>query len=159
MNVGDFFVWGFVATLVLTTTMSLAQGAGITRISLPFLLGTAVSDNRARAMGLGTVMHFSVGFVVALIHVAVYESLGWTNGWLGALVGAVHGLFVLTTVLQVLPYVHPRLASQHQGPTPTRRLEPPGFLGMNYGRPTPAVTFVAHVIYGALLGAFYSPSL
>lgn len=157
VNLSDFSLWGFVATVVLTTTMSLAQGAGVTRISLPFLLGTAVSDHRARAMALGTLMHFSLGLLLALLHVAIYESIGWTNGWLGALVGGAHGLFVLTTVLQLLPYVHPRLASQHQGPTPARRLEPPGFLGLNYGRATPVVTLVAHVVYGTLIGACYTP--
>jgi hypothetical protein len=28
-------------------------------------------------------------------------------------------------------------------------------MALNYGRRTPAVTLVAHVIYGAILGLFY----
>jgi hypothetical protein len=47
------------------------------------------------------------------------------------------------------------MASKHHGPTPTRQLEPPGFMGLNYGQSTPVLTFVAHVLYGVLLGAFY----
>ena len=39
--------------------------------------------------------------------------------------------------LPLIPGLHPRMASEYQGPTPTRQLEPPGFLALNYGRPTP----------------------
>jgi hypothetical protein len=34
-------------------------------------------------------------------------------------------------------------------------LQPPGFLALNYGRRTPLVTVAAHLLYGAILGAFY----
>ena len=32
-------------------------------------------------------------------------------------------------------------------------LEPPGFLMLNYGVSTPAVTAAVHVLYGAIVGA------
>jgi hypothetical protein len=47
------------------------------------------------------------------------------------------------------------MASRHHGPTPTRQLEPPGFLALNYGWATPATTLLAHVVFGLILGAFY----
>ena len=47
------------------------------------------------------------------------------------------------------------MASEQHGPTPTRQLEPPGFLALNYGRRTPISVLVAHLVYGAILGAFY----
>jgi hypothetical protein len=34
-------------------------------------------------------------------------------------------------------------------------LEPPGFMGVNYGVVTPVAVFVTHAIFGAVLGAFY----
>jgi len=37
-----------------------------------------------------------------------------------------------------------------------RQLEPPGFLALNYGFQTPASVVVAHLIFGASLGAFYA---
>jgi hypothetical protein len=40
----------------------------------------------------------------------------------------------------------------------TPLLEPPGFLMLNYGRRTPVVTVVLHVVYGALVGGFHSLS-
>jgi hypothetical protein len=33
-------------------------------------------------------------------------------------------------------------------------LESPGFLLLNYGRATPAVTILAHLAYGAIVGVF-----
>ena len=33
-------------------------------------------------------------------------------------------------------------------------LEPPGFMMLNYGRSTPIVIVLAHVIYGAIIEAF-----
>jgi len=50
---------------------------------------------------------------------------------------------------------HPRMATEQRGPEPTRQLEPPGFLAMNYGRRTPVSVIIAHLVYGAVLGAFY----
>jgi hypothetical protein len=38
----------------------------------------------------------------------------------------------------------------------TAMLEPPGFMMMNYGRSTPLVSLVAHVVYGGIVGAFAS---
>jgi hypothetical protein len=58
-------------------------------------------------------------------------------------------------VMPILPGLHPRMASEHRGPEPTARLEPPGFMALNYGSSTPLLTLVAHVFYGAVLGAFY----
>ena len=36
-------------------------------------------------------------------------------------------------------------------------LEPPALFAQNYGRRTVAVTLLAHVAYGAILGAFLKP--
>jgi hypothetical protein len=47
------------------------------------------------------------------------------------------------------------MASEEQGPTPTRQLEPPGFLALNYGYRTPLSVIIAHLVYGGILGAFY----
>lgn len=64
--------------------------------------------------------------------------------------------FVLTVGLHIVNAIHPRMARPFQGPTPTRQLEPPGFLALNYGKGTPLVTFLAHLIYGAVLAVFYN---
>jgi hypothetical protein len=59
--------------------------------------------------------------------------------------------------MPALPGMHPRMASEQRGPEVVRVLEPPGFLALNYGVPTPVSVVLAHVLYGALLGFFYLP--
>ena len=49
------------------------------------------------------------------------------------------------------------MASERSGPKLDTVLEPPGPLGLNYGRETPVVAVIAHVAYGAILGGFLSP--
>jgi hypothetical protein len=66
-----------------------------------------------------------------------------------------HGLFILTVMMPLLPSLHPRMASEYQQPEPTALLEPPGFMALNYGLRTPLVILVAHLIYGLNLGVCY----
>jgi hypothetical protein len=155
MNVPSILLWGFVATVALTTLLSLSHGMRLTRISIPFLLGTILTSNRDRALVVGAAFHVFNGWVFALLYAAMLESLGRTAWWLGAGIGGVHGLFVLAVAMPLLPGFHPRMVSEYFGPTPNRRLQPPGFLALNYGRRTPIVTLAAHILYGAIIGAFY----
>ena len=46
---------GFVGTVVLTTALRAASELGLTRMDLPFLLGTASTADRTRAKALGFV--------------------------------------------------------------------------------------------------------
>jgi hypothetical protein len=45
---------GFVGTLVLTTMLRAASELGLTRMDIPFLLGTALTGHRERAKVLGS---------------------------------------------------------------------------------------------------------
>ena len=155
MNWRGSLLWGFVGTVLLTGLMSATQGLGLTRMSLPFMLGTMVTPNRDRAKLVGIGVHLLNGWLLALIYAAAFQSWRRAAWWLGACVGLVHGLFVLLVVMSVLPGLHPRMASEQRGPDPTRQLEPPGFLALHYGRRTPVALLAAHVIYGGILGAFY----
>jgi hypothetical protein len=155
VNFPSIFLWGFSATVILTTTMAAGQGLGLTRMSIPFLVGTIFTPARDRAMVVGVLAHFVNGFVFALFYAWVFESLGWATWWLGAGIGFMHALFVLTAGMAMLPGLHPHMVSEYYGPTPNRLLQPPGFLALNYGRRTPIVTTFAHVVYGAILGGFY----
>jgi len=155
MNVLSVFLWGLLATGLLTTLLQLSQAFHLTRMDVPFLLGTMVTANRDRAKILGFVMHFINGWLFAFLYAAFFHGFGIASWWLGAGMGLAHALFVLVVVLPLLPGVHPRMASDFHGPQPTRLLEPPGFLALNYGYQTPLATVVAHVAYGLVLGAFY----
>jgi uncharacterized membrane protein YagU involved in acid resistance len=157
MNVRGITLWGFVGTVVLTGLMAGCQALGLTRINLPFMLGTMATPDRDRAKLAGFAMHLVNGWLFAGVYAAAFQSWRRATWWLGAGIGLIHGLFVLVAAMPMLPGLHPRMASEQQGPTPTRQLEPPGFLALNYGRRTPISVILAHLVYGAILGAFYRP--
>src|SRR3712207_7370170 len=73
----------------------------------------------------------------ASVYAAAFESWRRASWWLGAAIGLVHALYVLVVAMPALPAMHPRMANEQQGPTPTKQLEPPGFMDMKYGRRTP----------------------
>ena len=155
MNIRGMMLWGFVATMVLTALMSGSQAFGLTRMNLPYMLGTMVTRDRDRAGAIGFGMHVVNGWLFAALYAAAFQSWRRSTWALGALIGLVHGLVVLTAVIPILPGVHPRMAGEQQGPTPTLELEPPGFMALHYGRRTPLSVILAHIVYGAILGAFY----
>jgi hypothetical protein len=157
MTVWATLAGGFVGTLVLTTALRTANELGLTRIDLPFLLGTAFTSDRARAKALGYVLHLAAGEAFALVYCAIFIALD-TSGWLlGALFGLLHGIVSATALVNVLlPAVHPRMGSTLSAADSSPLLEPPGFLMRNYGRGTPIATLLAHVAYGAIVGGFAS---
>ena len=156
MNVGSWLLWGFLGTIVLTTVLAGSQGVRLTRMNLPYMLGTMFTPDRDRAKLVGFVIHLVNGWAFSLLYVAVFHSLRRATWWLGAAIGLVHAAFVLTVAMRIIPGLHPRMASEQQGPTVARQLEPPGFLALNYGVQTPLSVVVAHVLFGAILGGFYS---
>lgn len=92
----------------------------------------------------------------ALPYFFVFLSLNLPTWWFGALLGLGHGLFIMAALMPVMPAMHPRMADETHGPTPTRQLQPPGFLALNYGRRTFVVAILAHIVYGAILGGLAS---
>ena len=158
MNAGSILLWGFLATVVLTTLMEGGQGLGLSRMSIPLILGAAFTGDRSRAHVYGFALHLLNGWLFALLYAAAFESWHRATWWLGALLGLVQALFVLVALMPVFPYLHPRMADESFGPNPTHQLEPPGFMALNYGRPTPVIAVAAHVLYGAILGGFYTLS-
>ena len=155
MSIWGALAGGFVGTLVLTTGMRAATELRMTRIDLPFLLGTAFTADRIRARALGYVVHFLFGLLFASAYYVVFRSIDAASWWLGALFGLIHALFAGTALVNILlPLVHPRMATSFTDASSSPLLEPPGFLLLNYGPSTPAVMVATHLAYGAIVGAF-----
>ena len=135
MSVWGALAGGFIGTLVLTTALRTANELGLTRIDLPFLLGTAVTRDRARAKALGYLMHLAAGELFALAYYAIFAATE-TSGWaFGALLGLLHGIVSATALVNILlPAVHPRMGNELTAANSSPLLEPPGFLLRNYGR-------------------------
>jgi hypothetical protein len=150
-------VGGLVGTVVLTTILRGASELGLTRMDIPFLLGTAITIDRVRAKALGYALHFVFGLLFALGYYAIFRVIDASGFLLGALFGLVHALFAGSALVNVLlPAVHPRMGTGFEAAGSAPLLEPPGFLLFNYGRQTLVVTLVAHVAYGAIVGEFVS---
>lgn len=157
LDTTSWLVWGFAATIVLTSILAGSQGLGVTRMNLPFLLGTIVTPDRDRATVLGVLLHVVNGWIFSLGYVLAFHTWGGPTWWKGAAIGVVHATFVLVALMPALPGMHPRMASEQRGPTVVQQLEPPGFLALHYGRRTPISVVLAHVVFGVILGAFYRP--
>ncbi len=148
-------VGGFLGTVVLTTILRGASELGWTRMDLPFLLGTAVTEDRTRAKVAGYALHFVFGLLFALAYYLVFVVVDRSGVLLGALLGLVHALFAGTALVGILlPAVHPRMGTGFDAAGSAPQLEPPGFMLLNYGRETPLATVVSHLAYGAIVGAF-----
>lgn len=149
----EILLWGLIATMCMGAILFASQNLGWSRLDLPFLLGTIFTGERHAANVLGFALTILIGWFVAFFYYLFFAALGQANWWLGAITGFVHGLLVLTALLPLLPYIHPRVASEYDGPSPRRRLEPPGFLALHYGYRTPVITLLAQTVYGTILGA------
>ena len=157
MSIWGAIAGGFAGTLVLTTALRAGNELGLTRMDLPFLLGTAFTTDRTRAKALGYVLHFFAGLAFALIYYPIFLAIDDSGWWLGAAFGLAHGLFSGTALVDtLLPLVHPRMGTPFTAAPSVALLEPPGFLMRNYGVQTPLVSLAAHIGYGAVVGGFVS---
>ena len=142
---------------MLTTILRAASELGLTRMDLPFLLGTAVTADRVRAKAIGYALHFGFGLLFALAYYAIFVVIDESGFLLGAFFGLVHALFASSALVNILlPVVHPRMGTGFTAAGSAPLLEPPGFLLLNYGRQTPLATIIAHIAYGAIVGGFVS---
>ena len=90
MNVTGWLLWGFVSTVVLTTILSTSQGLHLTRMNIPFLLGTIVKPGSRSAARVGFLLHLVNGWIFALVYVAAFHAWGGATWWRGAAIGLVH---------------------------------------------------------------------
>lgn len=75
MTVWGAIAGGFAGTLAMTSLLRAASELGLTRIDIPFLLGTAVSVDRTRAKVVGFVLHFSAGLLFAMLYYACFVAI------------------------------------------------------------------------------------
>lgn len=157
MSIWAALAGGLVGTIVLTSSLRLAQELGVTRMDIPLLLGTVFTSDRDRANVIGYLFHFVNGLLFALLYWVIFRAVGHA-GWLfGTALGGAHALFAGGALVGVLlPAVHPRMGTPWTDAEETPLLEPPGFMLENYGPRTAIGTLVAHLAYGAIVGGFAS---
>jgi len=152
MDWSGWALFGLVATTLLTAVMIGAQMAGLTRLDLPLILGTIVTEDPDRARVAGVFIHLLAGQGFVFGYAATFAVLGRSAWWIGALLGVLQAAVALLVVVPLLVGVHPRMASVRAGLRSTATLEPPGLAALNYGVQTPFVLVAAHVAFGTALG-------
>ena len=131
MDWAGWALFGLLATTALTGVMIAAQLAGLTRLDLPLVLGTIVTEDPDRARVAGFFIHLVVGEAFALGYAVTFALVHRATWLLGGLLGVLHVAVALMVLLPLLPGVHPRMASLRAGPATTATLEPPGLLALN----------------------------
>lgn len=155
----EMAIWGLAGTVTMTGILQGANGLGLSRLSIPFLVGTIFTANRRKAATVGFAFYIVGGWAFALLYFLFFASIGIYSWWLGAALGFLHGLFLLVAAFPLMPFVHPRMASSYDSPVARPQLEPPGFLGLHYGRGTPVSLLAGQTMYGAVLGGLPQLSL
>lgn len=84
-QIESVLVWGLVATIVLTVVMYGSQAMGLSRLSLPFLLGSCLSPDRGRATVYCLVMYTLGGWAFAVLYAWLFQAIGFASWWLGLL--------------------------------------------------------------------------
>src|SRR5258708_37297763 len=111
MNVVSILLWGFAATVALTTVLLAGQAFGLTRIDMPFIVGTMFTLHRDRARAVGFAVHIVNGWLFAFVYALFFEALHRATWWLGAILGLLQGAVVVLAVVALPSWGHPR-----QGP-------------------------------------------
>src|SRR5690625_7987166 len=96
MDWAGWALFGMIATTALTAVMIAAQMAGLTRLDLPLVLGTLVTEDPDRARAAGFFIHLAVGQGFALGYAATFELVDLAAWWLGALLGVLLVTVALT---------------------------------------------------------------
>ena len=72
-------LWGLIATVAMTTILMGSQGLGLSRLSVPFLVGTLFTADRRRAMIVGFIAYVVIQLATLrfrAIHPAMYVAAG-----------------------------------------------------------------------------------
>src|ERR1051325_7578378 len=92
-------LWGLIATIAMTAILQGSQGLGLSRLSLPFLVGTFFTDDRRLAFVLGFTAYSVGGCLFAFISYLTFASVGIYAWWYVALAGFIHAIFLLVCAL------------------------------------------------------------
>src|SRR3546814_2095423 len=91
----EMVLWGALATAAMTGMMQGALGLGLSRLSIPFMVGAMFSGNRRMATVVGVAHYILGGWAFAFLYFLMLTSLNLLTWWAGGLLGLVHGLVLL----------------------------------------------------------------
>ncbi len=145
--VGAGLIGGAIMSAVLY--MSIAMMPRQMKMNLFRPLGTMMFRDGPMAYAAGAMMHVMMSIVFGLIHVALYTAFGLESAlvaW-GTLFGLVHWL-VSGMGLGMVPVMHPLIKRGE--------MQSPGAFALGYPSMTAMGFLMLHILFGILVGAFYT---
>jgi hypothetical protein len=77
---GYLILWGLIAIIAMTTILQASQGLGLSRMSLPFLVGTFFTGQRRRAYVVGFSVYVIGGWLFAFLYFFCLRAFTFTLG-------------------------------------------------------------------------------
>ena len=148
---GAAIVAGIIGGVVMSAVlyMGIAMMPRQMKMNLFLMLGTMMVRDTKMAYVAGAMMHIGMSIVFGLIHVALYQAFGLESAlvaW-GVLFGLVH--WVITGMgLGMMPVMHPLIRKG--------QMDAPGAFAMSYPAMTVMGFLMLHVLFGVLVGTFYT---
>ncbi len=115
MNILGSIVAGLLGTLVMTVLMYMAPRMGMPKMDIIGMLGTMFTASEGSARVLGTLAHFMMGVIFAIIYALLWSFGIGSPTWLwGLIFGAVHGV-VAIVMMPMMTKMHPRPPQMDSG--------------------------------------------
>ena len=134
-------------------SMLLYMGIGMMprqmRMNLFLMLGTMMVRDRQMAYVAGAMMHAGASIMFGLVHVAFFTAFGLESSlasW-GIVFGLAHWI-VSGVGLGMMPTMHPTIKRGE--------MDAPGAFALNYPAMTTMGFLMLHVLFGVLVGTFYT---
>ncbi len=137
MHLSAAIIAGLVGTAAITPLLYMGPMMGMPRMDMVGMLGTMVAPPGAAAVVLGTVMHFALGAIFAIVYAGLWASGAGAPTWLwGLIFGLVHA-GIVRGLLPMVMRMHPRRPE----------------MALN-GRATMGV-FMGHLVFGLVVALVY----
>jgi uncharacterized membrane protein YagU involved in acid resistance len=115
MNIVGSIIAGLLGTLVMTVLMAMAPWMGMPRMDIIGMLGAMFTASKGTSRVFGTLAHFMMGVIFAIIYSLLWNLGIGSPAWLwGLIFGAIHGV-VAMVMMPVMMKMHPRPPQMNGG--------------------------------------------
>ena len=148
MNLGRAFLAGVIGGIVMSIGLAMGRAMGMPA-NLEMMLGTMLLQPGTAAFMVGMVMHLMISGLIALIYAWGFETLTHrSSALIGAGFGFIHAI-IGGMFMGMMPMMHPLIPEM---------MPAPGAFMSNLGMMGVMAEFVLHILYGAVVGAIYTPA-
>ena len=148
MKSGKAFWAGVLGALMMVIVIWVGRTTMAMTMSLAMMLGTMFLTMGSSAWILGLFMHLAIGGIIGLVYAWAFEHVAHkADVWTGVGFGFINALLA-GLVMGILPAIHPRFPES---------MPAPGYFLWSMGMSGVLVLFLAHLLYGAIVGGMYGP--